>query len=301
VRKRLALAAAGVVALYIFGLGATNFLSAQASAAAPRDDETGVMTGAEPYTLGPEDAAVAVLFIHGFVGAGDNFADLPQRVADTGARVHVMRLPGHGTRSRELREITPDELREAVLEEVRALKEAHDKVVLVGHSMGGTLSALINVEEPVDGIVFGAAYFGVTHKWYYGLRPETWSKLTAPIVPWIYKGKVFMQVNDDSVKDEITSYTWIPSKASVALGQLGKAVNEPAVLEAVTGPVLMFHSKGDVAASPDAAERAFEGFPSEDKTFVWINDSNHHIFWDYDREKVAEETLAFIERVRGIS
>ncbi len=291
---------AGVAALYGTGVLMTGLLAQQADASSPRNESTGIMEGAEPFTLGDEDADVAVLFVHGFVGATDNFADVPQRVADLGVYVDVMLLPGHGTRARDLRSVPGDELLDAVLAKVRTLKAAHKRVILVSHSMGGALSTLAASEEPVDGLVLGAPYFGVTHKWYYGLRPETWSKVTAPVIPWIFKGQIFLQVNDKSSRKHITSYRWIPSKAVVTLGKLGKRVNESDVLGAVECPVLLFHSKGDIAASPDAAEHALALMASEDKELVWLPRSNHHIFWDYDRETVADDTVAFVKRIRDL-
>lgn len=300
-RKRWLWTLAGLLSAYAASVLLTGLLARQADASSPRNESTGVMEGAEPFSLGDKDSDVAVLFVHGFVGATDNFGDVPERVADLGVFVDVMLLPGHGTRARDLRKVPADELLDAVLAKVRELKSSHKRVILVGHSMGGALSTLAASEEAVDGLVLGAAYFGVTHKWYYGLHPETWAKITAPVVPWIFKGQIFLQINDKSQRKNITSYRWIPSKAAVTLGKLGKRVRTPEVLRAVECPVLMFHAKGDVAASPDAAEHALKTMASEDKKLVWLDRSNHHIFWDYDRETVAEETVAFVKRIRDRS
>jgi carboxylesterase len=298
VRKRLIWTAVSLITVYAASLLLTGILARQAEASTPRNEDTGIMIGAEPFTLGDEDADVAVLFIHGFVGGTDNFADVPQRVADLGVFVDAMLLPGHGTRARDLKNVPADELLDAVLVKVRELKSSHKRVILVSHSMGGALSTLAASQEEVDGLVLGAPYFGVTHKWYYGFRPETWAKVTAPIIPWVFKGQLFLQCNDKSQKKNITSYRWIPSKANVALGKLGKQVNAPGVLEAIECPVLMFHAKGDVAASPDAAEHALNTMASEDKELVWLPRSNHHIYWDYDREMVAAGTVEFVKAIR---
>ncbi len=299
-RKRWIWTLAGLLSVYAVGVVLSAVLARQADASTPRDEGTGLMKGAKPFTLGDKSADTAVLFVHGFVGAPDNFADVPEQVADLGVYVDVMLLPGHGTRARDLRDVPSEEMLDAILVKVRELKTSHKRVILVSHSMGGALSTLAASKEPIDGLVLGAPYFGVTHKWYYGLRPETWSKITAPVLPWIFKGQIFLQVNDKSSRKHITSYRWIPSKAAVTLGKLGKQVNAPEVLEAVECPVLLFHSKDDVAASPDAAEHALEMMASTDKEIVWLPRSNHHIYWDYDRETVAEKTVAFVTRIRDL-
>lgn len=262
---------------------------------APRDEETGILIGAEERDLGPEDADKAVLFVHGFVGGSNNFADLPDRVADAGWRVRCMRLPGHGTSPRDFAKTTPDELIEGVRREVKRLRAEYGTLVLVGHSMGGALSTIVASEIPVDGLILAAPYFGVTHHWYYGLRPETWSKLSAPFLPWMYKGKLFLQLNKREAKDEVFSYTWLPSKGVLTLTEIGRRANAPDVLKGVECPVLWIHSVGDVAASEEAARRAIDAMPAEEKKAVQLTRSNHHIFWDYEQDEVFRAILDFLE------
>ena len=292
-RKRLVVVVCAVLGVVLVN-GGMGIAADKADDGAKRDPETGVLYGAEELWLGPEDSPGAVLFVHGFVGAGNNFCDLPEQVAEAGWRVRVIRLSGHGTRARDLKGVTNDELIEDVVTELRELKEKHDRVVLVGHSMGGTLSTIVAAQEGADGIILGGGYFGVTHRWYYILPPETWIKIGKPIVRWVYKGQLFLQLNRKEVKDQVVSYTWIPSSAGVTLNKLGKQANAPEVLDGVQCPVLMLHSPGDVAAAPEAAERAFNAIASEDKRLVWLEKSNHHVFWDYDQDLLFEEVLAFL-------
>lgn len=263
--------------------------------AAPRDPATGILIGAEPRELGPPDARCAVLFIHGFVGAGSNFGDLPGQIAAESYFVRVMRLPGHGTSPLDLIRVTADDLLDAVREEVRTLKHTHSRVVLVGHSMGATLAALIAAQDGVDGVVLGAPYFGVTSRWYYCFKSETWIRLTRPVLRWVYKGKLFVQVNRKEAKRDILAYRWVPREAGDALLELGARVNKVEILEAIKCPVLLLHAPGDIAASPIAAESAFQKMASAEKRFVWLRRSNHHIFWDYDREQVIQDVIVFLK------
>ena len=122
-RQRLAIALSLIALLLIAYAIVTSLLVNQAAAATPRDSETGIAVGAEPRDLGPEDAPGAVLFIHGFVGGSNNFADLPDQVADAGWRVRCLRLPGHGTTPKDFAKTSADELVEAVRQEVKALRE----------------------------------------------------------------------------------------------------------------------------------------------------------------------------------
>ncbi len=271
------------------------FLVRSSDRRAARDSSTGVLVGAEARDLGPEDATAAVLLVHGFLGAGSNFADLPDRLARCGWRVRVMRLPGHGTSPMDLRKVSADELERSVAEELTALRAHHKKVALIGLSMGGALATIAASRVPVDALVLGAPYFGVTYHWYYGLRLETWNRLASPLVPWIYKGHRFVQVNRKEAKSQVFTYPWVPTSAVNVLTEIGRRANRAEVLDNVKCPVLLVHSRADEAASPEAAARAFGAIASNDKRALWLTRSNHVIFWDLEREQVGDEIQDFLE------
>jgi carboxylesterase len=134
----------------------------------------------------------------------------------------------------------------------------------------------------------------VTHRWFYGLRPETWARIGAPAFRWVYKGNLFRQVNRKEDRDKILSYQWTPVRSITMLMDLGRRVNEEATLDAVACPVLLIHSRRDSAASPKAAENAVRAMPAREKTVHWLSRSNHIIFWDHERDEVARAVLDFL-------
>jgi len=272
----------------------TNRLVAIEDRRAPRDPATGILIGAEPRELGPLKSDLAVLLVHGFIGSGNNFNDLPDRLADHGWRVKVMLLPGHGTSPYEFEQTSADELLDAVRAELATLRAHHSRVALIGHSMGATLCMLVASETRVDALVMGAPYFGVTYRWFYLLPAETWTRIASPFVRWVRKGKMFIQVNRKEVRDRIVSYKWSPLHGTLTLMEIGRRAQSPAVLESVTCPVLLIHSHGDMAASPEASAQAFQKIGSDNKQAVWLDASNHIIYWDFDRERVANEIIAFL-------
>ena len=262
-----------------------------------RDPVTGIIEGGAPKWSGPEDSSTAVLFIHGFVGVGNNFSDLPGLMAKDGYRVREMLLPGHGTSPIEFRDTPREAFIESVLKEIADLKEKHEKVVLVSHSMGAALTTIAASAADLDGIILGAPYYKVSYKWYYILPVETWSKITSPFIRWVYKSDGFIRVNRKEAKQQIISYRWIPAKGSRTLKQIGARAFDSATLSNVTEPVLMLVSEGDNAAAPKAARKAFEQMSSTDKTIITLENSDHHIYWDNDREEVYRHCLEFVAKV----
>ena len=272
----------------------TNLLVSWSDHQAPRDPATGVLLGAEDRWLGPEEAPGAILFVHGFVGAGQNFADMPERLAAQGWRVRVLRLPGHGTSPRAFERTSPDELLEAVVQELSRLRARYGQVDVVAHSMGGALALLASEQVEVDRLVLAAPYFQVTPRRYTVLPAETWARLSTPVIRWVYKGKLFLQVNRPGAKDEILSYAWVPTRGCETLAELGRRAGRPGLLQAITCPVILLHAQGDRAASVEAAREAFLHLPSPEKRLVLLKQSNHHLFYDFERETVMDEILRFL-------
>ncbi len=261
----------------------------------PRIDGSVFAVGSEVLDLGDRDAAGAVLMVHGFIGGSDNFGPLPERLAEQGLRVRAMRLPGHGTTPRDFAAQTPESLLAGVMKELQDLKAEHQQVYLVGHSMGGALVAQAASMEDVSGAVLVAPAFGVAHQWFYGLKAETWTQILAPIVPWVYKGDLFKQVNLKESKSQIYSYRWVPTKGLLCLQNVSAKAKSDETLINVKCPLLLIHSRGDVAAAYEHSEQAFAKVAAEDKRMVTLDRSNHHVFWDFEREQVYAEIEAFIE------
>ena len=290
---KCAIAAISAVLLIIAGASqaAGARLVARTDARQPRDP-AGLLIGAAPRGLGPENAQCAVLLVHGYLGCGNNFGQLPERLAEKGCRVRVMLLPGHGTSPRDLANVSSDQLLKAVLDEIDRLRPNYKRLVLVGHSMGGTLSTLAASQRQIDALVLAAPYFGVTSHWYYGLKPETWAKFTGPLVPWLYKAQKMIQVNKPDARPHIVSYRWVPASSVLTLMGLARQANKPEILAKINCPVLLIHSHNDQAASPKAAKNAIAQIASQNKKTVWLDKSNHILFWDYNAERAIAETVS---------
>lgn len=279
------------------GCVVTSQLAERYGDSLPRDPATGIVVGAEPRTLTPENPRGAVLLVHGFVGSPRDFGGLPERLAADGWHVEAMLLPGNGSDPRDLRDVVADDYINNVKARLSALRAQYPVVILGGFSMGAAVSTVVAADTPVDALVLGAPFAGVTYRWYYILPPQTWGRLVRPVVPWLYKGRVFIQVNRPEAKDELFSYDWIPAAAFRTLDDLGARVNSPGVPEGITCPVLWIHSPNDVAASFGAAKRVYDRLASSEKAAFEVPRSNHHVFVDYDRDVVIETVAQFLEGV----
>jgi carboxylesterase len=255
-----------------------------------------VVPGTEALELGEPDAPVHCLLVHGFAGSRKDFADLGELLAEAGCHVRLERLPGHGTTPEDMEAATADELVDHVRQAVRQAKAEHERVILVGFSMGGAISTIVAAEEPVDRLVLLAPCFEIQHQWYYFERPEWWAEKLGSVVRWVPKTESTVQVNRKEARHMLFSYPRISTRSVLTLAELGQRASDPALLGAIDVPVLVVHSPGDFAASQAASEALFPLLGSSDTRYVRMDDrNNHHLLWDFDREVVKNEIMAFVK------
>lgn len=284
-----------VVALIFYSFWADRRVTAF-DEATPRDPETGIVRGAEPRWLGPEDSPRAALLVHGFIGTPQNYNTLPDAIAARGWRVHAMLLPGHGTTPRDFERTSADDLIDAVRDAVRDLRARHETVVLVGHSMGGAIATLVAAEKAVDGLVLCSPYFRITREPPFGPTLGFWARLFAPAVRWVPGNTGNAPVNQPENKDKVLSYGWVPVRGALAALEIGARVNAPDVAPRVTAPTLLVHSLADTVTHARSAERALGRFSSTAKYAMLLERSDHVIFWDYEARDAEVAILDFLKR-----
>ena len=115
------------------------------------------------------EAEIAVLLIHGIVGTPHHFDDLIPLIPENWSVVNLL-LEGHGQGAAEFGAASMDQWKGQVSRELDALLAYHEKVLIVGHSMG-TLFAIqsaIDCPDRVAGLFLQAV----------PLRPYVHPKMT---------------------------------------------------------------------------------------------------------------------------
>src|SRR5688572_17457597 len=105
-------------------------------------DQFPVIAGAESWSSpgdGPR-ASIGIVISHGFTGNPVTTRPLGEALAQKGFAVEVVRLPGHGTHWRDMLNMRYADWRWEVERALGVLRKKNARVVLVGLSMGGTIS-----------------------------------------------------------------------------------------------------------------------------------------------------------------
>ena len=100
-----------------------------------------------------------ILFVHGFIGTPYIFKDYSDRLAADGYSVESIILPGHEGSGLDFAKSTYKDWENHLQAELEKKIGNYEKIILVGHSMGGLLSLCSSVNNPgkIEGLVIIAS------------------------------------------------------------------------------------------------------------------------------------------------
>jgi carboxylesterase len=253
----------------------------------PADDVHPVLPGCQPWSS-PEGGPHGALVLHGFTGSPVSMRPLAEALAAAGFAVEMPRLPGHGTHVDDIIDTTfEDWLTEAdrclgVLQD----RTPEGKVVVVGLSMGGALTAALAQGHPeLAGIVLINTPVAVP--------PE----LAAAIEEMLAGGMEVMDSIGGDIADpdaDEESYDATPLRALLSMSMAGQLVKER--LGDISCPTLLITSRQDHVVNPEDSDHLAAAI-SGPVDRLWLEKSYHVATLDYDRTELEEATVAFAYRV----
>lgn len=251
--------------------------------------------GAEPWSAPGvgERGRTGVVVVHGFTGNPIATRPLGQRLAREGYAVEVPLLPGHGTSHRDLGRTRYADWFEALQHSVEHLRQGCDRVVVVGHSMGGTLALDLASRRPA--LVDALAVINPQV-----LDPRQPLARLAPVlvrlVPYVPRDLAGLP-SDDIRRPGVRegAYPLVSAKAARSLiVELGRI---RAQLPDLRQPLLVVSSEHDHTVPPDNADAVVDLVSSGRVEVLRLARSYHCPMLDYDAERLEEAVTAFVGEV----
>ena len=236
-----------------------------------------------------------VLILHGFASSLDSVREIAPPLKALGLPCQIPLLRGHSADSPDaLRGVTwHDWLTDSESALDNLLIET-EKVIVIGHSMGGllALNLAMNRGNQLDSIILAAAAIQLTNP----LSPGKPLYFLAPMVPALIK-KLDLppEYTDPSLVKFDTNYHWAPTDATVSFLDLVRFTRKS--LAKVNTPTLILQSRKDTTVDPKSPEIIYKDIstPADQKRIVWFEKTEHEMFKDCERNEIINLITQYIE------
>ncbi|MFZ4628517.1 MAG: alpha/beta hydrolase [Blastocatellia bacterium] len=223
-----------------------------------------------------EGDRAAVLLVHGFPGTPAEMRPLATSLREQGMAVEGLLLPGFGHQIESLGERTYHEWTAAIAQSLLALRQRHERVLLIGFSMGAALSLSVATseewgEQRPDGLVLLAPFWQLGTGWQAVAWPVL-RRVVRHVSPFakadLRDPKLQRQLTkfmpDADFEDPATIATIrairLPFRTLDQLRELGLATYRQA--PALRLPTLVIQGKEDAIVSPAGTRRLIGRFAS---------------------------------------
>jgi carboxylesterase len=195
-------------------------------------------------------------------------------------------LPGHGSTPEQLAETAGDQWVEGALAAYDRLSERHERVYVLGLSMGGVVALALGAQRPVAGLAVLAAPLQL------GWVSRTGARLLHRWVRFLAKTP---SIADPEARAAHPGYDRMPLRAVVELIRLGRRVEDQ--LERISAPLLLVYSRRDPTVPGGNAQRIQAGVGSQECELHWLSRSAHVLPVDLERTELAERVTTFVQRL----
>lgn len=270
-------------------------------------DAEGVREGCEAYSAG--EGTTALLFVHGFNDSPRVWDEWVEAGVERGFACRAMRLPGFAERHSEYGRYTAEQWSETVLAEIQALAAKHERVVLIGHSLGGALAlraaySTSSVESTesnekaslIDSLVLIAPAIDVSSARSPVLTTKQWHRIGSALL-WFTDSTASpfaIDANDPRAAEYEYRTAFTPRIVIDQMMALFEANRRTPPRLSI--PVFLALSAEDHVVDNEAARRWWQSLEAPNKTLINAEQSAHALPLDHDRERVMEAMFAFLER-----
>lgn len=236
----------------------------------------------------PKSPTAGVLLIHGLNGSLQDMAEIEIVLRKNNFTTHNLLLPGHGSHVREMLPLGWPEWSTAVREAFQVLKQSHEQVFVVGHSLGGALALHTAAHEEVAGVVSMCAPLSM-YPWMRPLIRAT--KYVTPLVPTLREDVRDRTARRNYARD---AYRWTPMRPVESMLNYLPTLRKE--LAAISAPALIMVARHDHVVPARDGTEIYHLIGSHDKHLVTFHRSYHVIMKDRDRAEVFAKTEAFMRR-----
>lgn len=245
------------------------------------------LLGAEPWShVGTGTAGVLV--VHGFTGSPASMRGLAEACAAAGFHVELPQLKGHGTAVVDMVPTRWSDWSADVEASYQTLRQRCNKIVVLGLSMGGTLTLWLAAHHPeLAGIVcINPAAQPLPDEMMVGIKSLVNDGVeTIPAIG--------SDIADPTTKEIAYEATPVCALHSLLVDGVSVVAQQ---YPSIKVPMLLLNSVNDHVVDPKQSDHLVEHYGGKVER-VMLERSYHVATQDYDKQIIFEKSIAFVHRV----
>ena len=251
-------------------------------------------------SAGSEETKIGFMILHGYKSSPKEVLPLGQFFNNSGFKVYMPRMHGHGTAPFNLSESSFEEWYDSVQRAYAALTNISAKIILIGFSTGGLLSLLSCIrkserEKKIAAVIsINAALklVDIRSKMISGL------KLWNEILDKFSINKAKLEYVDDKPENPQINYSRNYVNGVYELNKLMNLCEDN--LDKITTNALIIQANKDPVVNPVSSEIIYKKIRSKEKYLVKMDFANHVIINGERKEEVFAEIRKFLEQIKII-
>lgn len=235
----------------------------------------------------------ACLLLHGLGGGVYEMQLLAQSLHELGISVQGINYPGHDQPTARMPDSTWKDWYGWILENYQQLTQRYASVTVIGFSTGCPLALNLALALPVDKLVLLSPYLAIRHQWYYILRPEAYLFSIGRLLTNLPRRH--LPIRDQGMRElahQAIFFKTFNLNAVRSANELIASVKTQ--LHRIMAPTLIIQPRLDTIVDPSGAEFIYQNLGSQTKKLVWLDESDHIIPLDVEREIVFKAVGEFV-------
>lgn len=248
-----------------------------------------------PFYNYNENSDTMIIFIHGILESPFQFKQLARLALSKGYAISAILLDGHGKSGKDFANSSLEKWINCVNKEIDKHKEKYNNIILVGHSMGATLSILsyLNHKNKIKGIV------AISTPMYVRVKVNIAISSIKIALGKIDENDILTTraYNAFSVDRSslFTYFRWIPRYIDL-FKLILKSRN---ILSNIDVPILVIHTMNDELVS----HRSLKLFKKNLKNYnkiVRLQNSGHFYYDEKDLDCLYNEFILFLDDIKSL-
>ncbi|NTU46550.1 alpha/beta fold hydrolase [Candidatus Roizmanbacteria bacterium] len=235
----------------------------------------------------------AVLLIHGFGCTPSEMRGLALHLHAKGYTVSAICLPGHGTTSQALQNITSIQWVQYAQQKLDELKAYSHDVSVVGRSLGSLIALQLAAQNELKAVITMSPPL-YPRIYVYSIQLLNIVKKYVTVVKGCTNNLYLKTANAPPYT--VQYYPRVPVHSVVEI--LRAAIRAKKILKIITTPILIIHGVHDKMVKKKYAKKLFNGVSSPIKKLIFLPHSYHNPTVESEREFVWKTIGEFIDSTK---